>query len=150
LFVTGSKTVNSVVAGTLEPRYAAGYWRDVNDNCLYVFGGVNSAGYCKSYIFGFRRTVLPLITNFLDQSVWKLNPTVVSPTWEFFEGSNATGVDGMIEGQPSPRRLHSCDAAPSSGGYCFGGLSYLLGKSFWHFSPFSFHKTANFNNDNHV
>jgi hypothetical protein len=48
-------------------------------------------------------------------------------------GSNETNAGGVIAGQPTPGRAHACDAAPSSGAYCFGGFTYLNGKSVFHF-----------------
>lgn len=58
-FVAGSKVVNERLAGTLEPRYFLGSWRDAGDNNLYLFGGygitVTGGGYgnCKFVYFCF-------------------------------------------------------------------------------------------------
>jgi hypothetical protein len=53
------------------------------------------------------------------QSVWRLDPSATNPSWVYVTGSNVTR--GSTDGQPSARKWHACDAAPSSGGYCFGG-----------------------------
>lgn len=37
--VTGSMVRDERIAGSLEPRESTAQWRDVTDNCLYVFGG---------------------------------------------------------------------------------------------------------------
>lgn len=60
-----------------------------------------------------------LLKHSLVQSVWRLDPSVPNPTWQYVTGSNATG--GSTASQPAARYWHSCDAAANTGAYCANG-----------------------------
>lgn len=110
-FVTGSKVADQATTGTLGPRFLTGQWRDVNDNCLYVFAGDGPTSPA--------------------QPVWKLNPALASPTWQLVDTSNET--------RPGHRYSPSCDGAPTLGAYCFGGweAGYVTLNDLWQFNPTS-------------